>query len=803
MQLRCVRAALVAAAAGPLTNCSVAGDLFALPRQRGTRGLHSRRRVSGCMAHARTATLPLQACWEGDRWAKSTPEWQALPVDGVALIKTLRCVRSCGGAVSVVTASSLPNTTACTRSPLAGSSLLCAAVETPRRCCASLTGVARAPFSSSRDLPQLGGSRHTRPPSDSSPSSAAREHVSQKRHQRARAPADCHARPFPERRGTAARLSTSKGYDRHDPPPTSREEAPTKGDVDGASVADHVTDASTAGGAAFPSAAAHDVTTGWGLEDVSCRTGRTRLEELYERNLERIRAIMEQPLPPMPQDGSVSPDLFVGFASYSYQLRDQYRAVLARELQVPVKAVRLSVAWSGRFDVRHFGRVQKVCGVYVDREVLLAAACSERDCDAKMRTAEEDAASLPSPASASPLPETHRKRIHALVAAINKRGRDDLLQASFFQASLPIPEVEFALTRREHRILFCLHEWIRRRVLQRAVAVVVYGVPPPPPTATATGTGPASARPPCSTDLPEKHAITRDTANATDDDQFQQSQYEQWRCLCSTRTAEQKRAVQDKWLRLLHRRKLVPLMMSLTELATLAASAVVRDEVRGIALQHTKASAAVDEGGKGPTARRDTPLMSAVASPAALDASLQDVLVRITAVLSPPPPVTLNDGGAPAEDSEECGVHPVHLQDVIAPCGGADSATADVVAAPRFRPASTAQRESTMRWVRLVYQALILRETQSSADDHLHATAAPPAMRVSHQASLPALFTHGVYAGGHEEVMYLQRNRAAMDALLLHPHEISFKKKFVSRMRNGHRRLRMEEESAAPYSTSM
>ncbi|RNC42282.1 hypothetical protein TcCL_NonESM08088 [Trypanosoma cruzi] len=115
----------------------------------------------------------------------------------------------------------------------------------------------------------------------------------------------------------------------------------------------------------FKSTSTTATTGGWSYEQVDTRTGRTPLDTLYEERLQRIRAVFESPLPPMPRDGNVSPDFLVGFAHYEYRLRDQYRAVLARALDLPVAAVRLSVAWSGRFDVARFNRVQKVCGVCV------------------------------------------------------------------------------------------------------------------------------------------------------------------------------------------------------------------------------------------------------------------------------------------------------------------------------------------------------------------------------------------------------------------------------------------------------
>ncbi|AYU79236.1 hypothetical protein, conserved [Leishmania donovani] len=811
MQLRCVRVVALMVASTSLPHRSAAAGLLTAPRRPAVGGLRQGRRAHECVAAFSTDTRPLRTAWRGEGRPTLTPARLVTRTDDICTIGTRGCMRDASAAV-------------CTRSPLTALCVSCAALETRRRCCASLAGVAHAPPSPSHNSSRLRGTYRERLPSSSLPSSASRyTKTSQQRRQRAQAPSGRPPSPRREQRGSAARLRTPDDDFRDDAPPSQSEEVPTADDVDSASVADGGMGASAADDAASLSTVAHDAKAGWGLEDVNSLTGRTQLEELYKRNLDRIRAILEQPLPAMPQDGSVDPDFFVGFASYSYQLRDQYRAILARELQVPVKAVRLSVAWSGRFDVRLFGRVQKVCGVCLDRQVLLAATHSEReknpgtelarkegDFAAKTRITEADEASSLSSASAIPLPETLHKRMDALVAAINGRRREDLLQVSFFQASPPIPEVEFALTRREHRLLYHLHEWIRRHVLQSALVVVVYGVPPPPPSTTSTDTRATAAALHFSTGLPERREVTCDTAGATNGGAAQPDSYVQWQRLCSTRTAAQKREVQDKWLRLLHRRRVVPLMISLTALASEVAAAVVRGEVPHIDFRHAKqqtaevkqAGRAAAQGGEEHAAASATPSASATASPVELSASLQDVLVHIAAASSSSPPFTTDDDGASAEDRCDHAAFPRRAQDVIAPPHGADTATAAAVVTPLFRPASAAQKTATMRWVRLVYQALLLRETQGITDCSGRTDGEQSTMRISHRASLPALFAQGAYAGGEEEVAYLQRNRAAMDALLLHPHEISFKKKFLSRMRNGHRRLRMEGESAAPYAVN-
>ncbi|EAN84504.1 hypothetical protein, conserved, partial [Trypanosoma cruzi] len=122
----------------------------------------------------------------------------------------------------------------------------------------------------------------------------------------------------------------------------------------------------------------------------------------------------------------------------------QYRAVLARALDLPVAAVRLSVAWSGRFDVTRFNRVQKVCGV----------------CVASGNT---------------PHMAELQERIRRVVRAINERQSESFLASHLVQASGAIPEVEFAATERDAIVAERVHRWLCENILRPHLVVVVYG----------------------------------------------------------------------------------------------------------------------------------------------------------------------------------------------------------------------------------------------------------------------------------------------------------------------------------------
>ncbi|CAD2219838.1 hypothetical protein AGDE_03825 [Angomonas deanei] len=180
--------------------------------------------------------------------------------------------------------------------------------------------------------------------------------------------------------------------------------------------------------------------------------GKTELDRLYDVQLSQIHKILGQPLPPLPKDGSVEPDFFIGFSHYSYRLRDEYRAVIALYLSVPIEAVQLSIAWSGRFDVARFNRSRKVCGVVLSRKLLSPKEGEEGE-----------------------LPDKVKERIAQLIRLINKREEEQLLRSQFCQAGEATPEVEFEVSRREQRLLARLHEWLLAQILRPHLVVIVYG----------------------------------------------------------------------------------------------------------------------------------------------------------------------------------------------------------------------------------------------------------------------------------------------------------------------------------------
>ncbi|RNF00182.1 hypothetical protein TraAM80_07763 [Trypanosoma rangeli] len=380
-------------------------------------------------------------------------------------------------------------------------------------------------------------------------------------------------------------------------------------------------------------------TEGWSYEQVDAATGRTPLDKLYEERLQRIQAVFESPIPPLPRDGNVSPDFLVGFAHYEYRLRDQYRAVLARALDVPVVAVRLSVAWGGRFDVTRFNRVQKVCGVCVAPE------------------------QAPSTAEL-------QERMKRVVRAINERQSESLLSAHLVQASEAIPEVEFAAAERDAVVAERVHQWLREHVLRPHLVVVLHGANN---DAKAVHYG---AAPPPNGEL------------------------------------ERQRAFIEKWLKAFSQRRIVPHILSLERLTQLFQEAVRQGVVKGVAMLQPQ-----DDLGE-----------------AAVRTKERDAAAKFN-------PTTFT-ATSPAEEAETF-VKSLSVED-------ADACR------------------------RLLCRAVL--------------------RRYDNRAVFPLLFLHGECAGGAEEMRYLLHNREALDAVLLHPNDVAFKKKFMNRFRSSHSRLRMAEE---------
>ncbi|ORC88775.1 uncharacterized protein TM35_000152060, partial [Trypanosoma theileri] len=278
------------------------------------------------------------------------------------------------------------------------------------------------------------------------------------------------------------------------------------------------------------------ISEGWCYEHVDPTTGRTPLDELYEKQQERIQAVFENPLPPMPRDGNINPDFLVGFAHYQYRLRDQYRAVLARALNVPLSSLQLSVAWSGRFDVTRFNRVRKVCGVCITTNPTSSIPQgNETEREKKEKEKKEEL----------------QERIKRVVHAINERESETLLALHLVQASEAIPEVEFAAAERENVAAERIYKWMRESILKPHIVVVLYGP----------------------NNFNSNLNLNNNNNNLNKNKKM------------SEEMERQRRFIEEKWMKAFFHRRIIPRILSFADLTKLLHTAVEKGEVAGITIQ--------------------------------------------------------------------------------------------------------------------------------------------------------------------------------------------------------------------------
>ncbi|RHW73342.1 hypothetical protein DPX39_040049400 [Trypanosoma brucei equiperdum] len=431
---------------------------------------------------------------------------------------------------------------------------------------------------------------------------------------------------------------------------------------------------------------------GWCYEEVDPTTGRTPLDILYDQRLQRIKAVFDSPLPPLPCDGSVNPDLLVGFSHYDYRLRDQYRGVVAQGLQVPVAAVRLSVAWSGRFDVSRFNRVQKVCGVCVDIKSLTTSGTAA---SGQYRVGDELCGKVEERGENEVRGELQH-RIARFVRSVNERQSETLLRFQITQASEAVPDVEFVAAERELVAVECVQRWFRECILKPHLAVVIYG-----------------RNYNLSQGSYERGGSRSNNGNEAECDIYGRGPPGQFRC---EEDVERQRAfIERKWLKAFAHRRIVPYVLSVDDLTSMMCTAVQNGEVEsGLAVLQGRAAGCDNSSNEGHSS-----------------CSCADRSDAVT-------------------DTGECS------------------------AKDGSRPPLKLPLDDFHSWQRLLRKAVFRRH-----EEH---------------AVFPVFFVHGEWAGGVEEMRYLLQNREAVDALLLHPNDIVFKKKFMSRLQKSHSRLRMAEE---------
>lgn len=106
---------------------------------------------------------------------------------------------------------------------------------------------------------------------------------------------------------------------------------------------------------------------GWSYDSVN-KNGKTEMDQMYEKEYEKISAILstvvEEVVNPSMSDGATAPDFAIGLQYYNHGLRNTYQSLIAKQLGLHHSQVKLSTAWSSRYDPKQFPKgVQMVLGV--------------------------------------------------------------------------------------------------------------------------------------------------------------------------------------------------------------------------------------------------------------------------------------------------------------------------------------------------------------------------------------------------------------------------------------------------------
>ena len=168
--------------------------------------------------------------------------------------------------------------------------------------------------------------------------------------------------------------------------------------------------------------------------------GKTTIDRIYEGRQESAMRALLAPIAPPEDDGSVRPDFAVGLQQYHHSLRGAYREAIAKSLDVSPQQVRLSVAWSARYDVSSFFKgVRKVLGV-----TLVSAKDPSRRLLGVANGNDDEGGPMPEIRCTSKDYDLWRQRIVALVRSIKSLSRSDLVALHITQATATVSEVKSA-----------------------------------------------------------------------------------------------------------------------------------------------------------------------------------------------------------------------------------------------------------------------------------------------------------------------------------------------------------------------
>ena len=165
-------------------------------------------------------------------------------------------------------------------------------------------------------------------------------------------------------------------------------------------------------------------------------SGKTAIDRMYDGHHESVMRSLLAPIAPTQEDGCVRPDFAVGLQQYHHSLRGAYREAIAKALQVAPQQVRLSVAWSARYDVKSFFKgVRKVLGVTLvslnDPSRRLLGSPSGND----------GIGNKPEICNTDDAFDSWRQRISGFARTVQSLNRSDLVALHIIQATSVVNEV--------------------------------------------------------------------------------------------------------------------------------------------------------------------------------------------------------------------------------------------------------------------------------------------------------------------------------------------------------------------------
>lgn len=544
---------------------------------------------------------------------------------------------------------------------------------------------------------------------------------------------------------------------------------------------------------------------GWKWEtDFDPLTGETPLEKLYRRYerddlpfpLDSEQACLQAGAPRSSStcfpaeaynDGSISPHFFVGFSHYDYRLRDVYRGMISKKLNelqgeassiypVAVEDVKLSVGWSGRFNIRRFNKVRRVCGVRIrtTEEIgnpieMKSSPSNASSEESKGKKSDKEGAKN----ACESLPDSLKESVKKFVDLVNQQKNHDLLSLRFFQASEAIQEIEFDISssvslglddgtveeRSRMAEFFWLREIITRKIIAVHKAVIVLG----------SGSG--------YTDLSkESKETSAEKGDLSGVGTFLTVLHHE-----SSVTQKQKLRYlyEDRWLKTFHSRRVIPKVTSLLSLSVELACIVhpllpISTTKESEQLRVSKTDVSRDSSLWNDEMRCWIKKLADAANQSNFFSERKGYLESSE---GEPEDSTEDNEACKVQKNDEEALERQLLLFLAESCESESSNSGILRAnAEVGSPEVEVGSRSAWKWVRAIYQVM-----QSIAGVAGKSFSAERSNQFCFRSELPIFFLHGAYGGGVSEMHYLQQNTVAMNAALLHPNHTSLRNELRSR----------------------